>query len=92
LEAQLEAHKLKTSLLQQKLRSALDTLNHLQSQHSQELQEEKWKRQQEELKLRRYVDIVQAAEAERDDCREAVMELVLKGMYIDTAVDTTSAG
>lgn len=78
LEAQLEAHKTKIGLLQQRLMSALDTLDRLQSQYSLELDAEAHKRRHAETKLRRYMDTVQAAEVERDDLRDAVMKLVMK--------------
>jgi hypothetical protein len=82
LEAQLEAQKTKTSLLQQRLVSALDALDHLQTQYSLELDTEAGKRRHMETKLRRYLDTVQAAEVERDDLRDAVMKLVMKGGHM----------
>lgn len=84
---QLEAHKAKISLLQQKLVSALDTLDQVQAQHSLELDNEAQRRRHAETKLRRYMDTVQAAEIERDDLRDAVMKLVMKGGHMSTQED-----
>ena len=86
LEVQLEAQKTKTGLLQQRLITALDALDHLQTQYSLELDAEARKRRHAETKLRRYMDVVQAAEVERDDLRDAVMKLVMKGgsMFISS--------
>jgi hypothetical protein len=79
LRAQLEAYKTKTGLLQQRLASALASLDCVQNQHLLELDDEQRKRKHAETKLRRYVDVVQAAEVERDDLRDAVMKLVVRG-------------
>lgn len=69
--------------------SALDTLDRLQSQYSLELDAEAHKRRHAETKLRRYMDTVQAAEVERDDLRDAVMKLVMKGGHIVYSIKTT---
>jgi hypothetical protein len=82
LKAQLEAQKTKTGLLQQRLVSALDALDHLQTQHALELDTEAQKRRHAEAKLRKYMDTVQAAEVERDDLRDAVLKLVMKGGHM----------
>ena len=62
--------------------SAHDVLDHIQHQHLQQLDSETRRRKQAEVKLRRYIDAVQAAEVERDDLRDAVMKLVMKGGHI----------
>jgi hypothetical protein len=82
LKAQVEAHKTKTGLLQQRLASALASLDYVQNQHLLELASEQLQRKHAEAKLRRYIDVVQAAEAERDDLRDAVMKLVVKGAFL----------
>lgn len=82
LKAQVEAHKTKTGLLQQRLASALASLDYVQNQHLLELASEQLQRKHAEAKLRRYIDVVQAAEVERDDLRDAVMKLVVKGAFL----------
>jgi hypothetical protein len=81
LESQLQAHIARASLIQSRLLSTLDTLDALQTSHNLELASETQAKQRLSEKLDRYIDFVQAAEIEKDDLRDAVIQLVEKGGF-----------
>lgn len=79
VEAQLQAFKGRVSHVQARLLSTLDALDSLQSTHATELEEALQTEERLKGRLNRYGDIAQVAELERDDLRDAVIQLVEKG-------------
>jgi len=70
-----------TSHIQTRLLSTLDTLDALQVSHNRELAAETHAKERLSEKLDRYIGFVQAAEVEKDDLRDAVVQLVEKGGF-----------
>ena len=62
-----------------RLLSALDTLDAIQASHRVELREETHAKERLSKKLDQYLDFVRSVEAEKDDLRDAVIQLVEKG-------------
>ncbi|KAG5637237.1 hypothetical protein H0H81_005281 [Sphagnurus paluster] len=78
LESQIQAYKARISVLQQQKISALDTLDDLVQQHKQDLDQESTARQLLEHKLYKNREMLRAVERERDELRDAVLELIQK--------------
>ncbi|TFK39645.1 hypothetical protein BDQ12DRAFT_63224 [Crucibulum laeve] len=78
LEAKIQAYNARTSHIQTRLLSTLDTLDLMQNTHAEELKSLAQEKRQLEVKLGQYVQIVKSAETERDDMRDAVLQLVEK--------------
>lgn len=81
IETQLQAHIARTSHIQNRLLSTLDTLDAVQAAHVIELEAETSAKERLSQKLDRYLDFVQTAEKEKDDLRDAVIQLVKKGVF-----------
>lgn len=69
----------RTSILQSRLLSTLDTLDVIQSSQNNELNAMAQTNRRIKDKLDRYSAIVKAVELERDDMRDAILKLVEKG-------------
>jgi len=81
LENQVQAYISQTSHIQTRLLSTLDTLDAMQVLHNRELAAETHAKERLSDKLDRYIGFVQAAEVEKDDLRDAVVQLVEKGGF-----------
>lgn len=79
LEAQVRAYAARTSHIQNRLLATFDVLDNIQYSHAAELTSETRAKERLSDKLDRYIDVVQAAEMEKDDLRDAVNQLVEKG-------------
>jgi hypothetical protein len=75
----VQAYIARTSVLQSRLLSTLDTLDVIQSGQNNELDAMAQTNRRLKDKLARYSAIVKTAELERDDMRDAVLKLVEKG-------------
>lgn len=64
--------------MQTRLLSALDTLDVMQSKHSQEFSAWKQHRDRLQAQLNHYINVVKTVELEREDMRDAVLRLVEK--------------
>ena len=62
-----------------RLLSTLDTLDAIRASHRVELREETHTKERLSKKLDQYLDFVRSVEAEKDDLRDAVIQLVEKG-------------
>jgi len=74
-----QAYIARTSILQTRLITTLDTLDLLQRRHAEELASFTADRDRMKTQLQRYTDVVKSAESERDDMRDAVIKLIEKG-------------
>jgi hypothetical protein len=81
LECQVQAYISRTSHIHARLLSTLDTLDSLQASHNLELVSEANAKERLSGKLHRYIDFVREAEVEKDDLRDAVIQLVEKGGF-----------
>ena len=79
LETQLQAFAARTSNIQSRLLSTLDTLDILRHSHTIELTSETKAKEKLSDRLDHYIDYVKAVESERDDLRDAVALLIEKG-------------
>jgi hypothetical protein len=61
--------------------STLDTLDQVKNLQEQELVPVERENARLKAQLTRYVAVVKAAEAERDDLRDAVLRLIEKGVF-----------
>ena len=75
----MQAYIARTSILQSRLLSTLDTLDVIQSGQNNELDAMAQTNKRLKDKLLRYSAVVKMAELERDDMRDAVLKLVEKG-------------
>ena len=75
----MQAYIARTSILQNRLLSTLDTLDVIQSGQNNELDAMTQTNKRLKDKLLRYSAVVKMAELERDDMRDAVLKLVEKG-------------
>lgn len=75
----MQAYIARTSVLQSRLLSTLDTLDVIQSGQNNELDAMTQTNKRLNDKLLRYSAVVKMAELERDDMRDAVLKLVEKG-------------
>ena len=75
----MQAYIARTSILQSRLLSTLDTLDVIQSGQNNELDTMTQTNKRLKDKLFRYSAVVKMAELERDDMRDAVLKLVEKG-------------
>lgn len=75
----MQAYIARTSILQNRLLSTLDTLDVIQSGQNNELDAMAQTNKRLKDKLLRYSAVVKTAELERDDMRDAVLKLVEKG-------------
>jgi hypothetical protein len=75
----LQSYIARTSILQTRLITTLDTIDLLQRRHSDELARFTADRDRMKKQLQRYTDVVKSAESERDDMRDAVFKLIEKG-------------
>jgi hypothetical protein len=75
----VQAYIARTSILQSRLFSTLDTLDVIQSGQNNELDAMEQTNKRLNDKLLRYSAVVKMAELERDDMRDAVLKLVEKG-------------
>ena len=75
----MQAYIARTSILQSRLFSTLDTLDVIQSGQNNELDAMAQTNKRLNDKLLRYSAVVKMAELERDDMRDAVLKLVEKG-------------
>ena len=76
----MQAYIARTSILQSRLLSTLDTLDVIQSGQNNELDAMAQANKRLKDKLLRYSAVVKMAELERDDMRDAVLKLVEKGV------------
>lgn len=77
----MQAYNTRTSHIQSRLLSTLDTLDAVQSSHVEELDSERRAREVLHDRLGRYIDIANVSETEKDDLRDAVIKLVEKGGF-----------
>ena len=75
----MRAYIARTSILQSRLLSTLDTLDVIQSGQNNELDAMAKTNKRLKDKLLHYSSIVKMAELEKDDMRDAVLKLVEKG-------------
>ena len=75
----IQAYRARISHIQTRLLSTFDILHELRSSHARELSSETRAKERLSDKLDLYVDVVKAAEIERDDLKDAVLQLVEKG-------------
>jgi len=80
LETRIQAYITRVSQLQTRLLSTLDTLDQVKNSQAQELIPVERENARLKAQLNRYLAVVKAAEAERDDLRDAVLRLIEKGM------------
>ncbi|CAA7269861.1 unnamed protein product [Cyclocybe aegerita] len=78
LESRVQAYIARTSLLQTRLLSTLDTLDAQQAAHARELAALARDRERLKAKVHRYAEVVRIKEEERDDMRDAVLKLIEK--------------
>ncbi|KAA1475570.1 hypothetical protein DENSPDRAFT_910193 [Dentipellis sp. KUC8613] len=78
LELQLRAHECRASQLQERLLVTLDTLDATQLAHTQELMAEQREKEKLAHTVHVYAQSLRSVEAERDDLRDAVAQLVEK--------------
>ncbi|EPQ56773.1 hypothetical protein GLOTRDRAFT_121105 [Gloeophyllum trabeum ATCC 11539] len=78
LELEVQAFAARASHMQGRFLSTLDALDELEAKHRLELDESQQEIHQLRTNLSRYIARVEAAESERDDMRDAVMQLVEK--------------
>ncbi|KAG6887944.1 hypothetical protein C0995_011460 [Termitomyces sp. Mi166 len=83
LESQLQAYKARTSLLQQEHLFVLDTLNEIIQRDKEELEQERNARVVALSRLRKVQDRLRGVEAERDDCQEAILQLIKKDPLLE---------
>ncbi|KAG6900632.1 hypothetical protein C0993_007310 [Termitomyces sp. T159_Od127] len=76
LESQLQAYKARTSLLQQEHLGVLDTVYEIRQRHQEELEQACNARDLALSRLKIAKDRLRAVEAERDDYKEAVLQLI----------------
>lgn len=79
LETQAQLYISQNSLLRTRLNATLDELNTIHTSYNLQIASETCAKKQLSRKLDRYIDFVQDAEAERDDLRDVVNELIEKG-------------
>jgi len=79
LESRIQAYTTRVSQLQTRLLSTLDALDQVKSLQEQELVPVEHENALLKAQLHQYLAVVKAAEAERDDMRDAVLKLVEKG-------------
>jgi hypothetical protein len=79
VENQLQTYISRTSYIQARLLSTLDALDALQALHNRELASEIHAKRRLSDKLDRYINFVHAMETEKEDLRDAVVQLVEKG-------------
>jgi hypothetical protein len=82
----VQAYVARTSHIHSRLLSTLDTLDTLQTSHNVELASETHAKEHLSEKLDRYIDFVKSAEVEKDDLRDAVIQLVKKGEFAFTNI------
>ena len=82
----MQAYIARTSILQSRLLSTLDTLDVIQSGQNNELDAMAQANKRLKDKLLRYSAVVKMAELERDDMRDAVLKLVEKGVCVGLEV------
>ncbi|KAG6878875.1 hypothetical protein C0992_006964 [Termitomyces sp. T32_za158] len=82
LESQLQAYKARTSLLQQEYLSLLDTVYESKQRHKEELEQECNARDLAVSRLQTARDCLKAVEAERDDYKEVVLQLIERGAFL----------
>jgi hypothetical protein len=81
LRKSLAAHIAHATATNSRLTLALDTLDSVQCDHAFELAAEIQAKERLRDTLTRYLDIVKVAEIERDDLRDAVIELAEKSRF-----------
>ncbi len=79
LESRIQAYAGRISLLQSRLLATLDTLDVIQTNQAHELSSAASTQASFREQLDEYKKVVEAAELERDDLRDAVSELIKKG-------------
>jgi len=79
VENQLQAYISRTCHIHTRLLSTLDALDALQALHNRELASEIHATTRLSDKLDRYINFVHATETEKEDLRDAVVQLVKKG-------------
>ncbi|KAJ7719691.1 hypothetical protein DFH07DRAFT_859121 [Mycena maculata] len=84
----LEAHRAQAVGANSRLAMALDTIDAVQALHASELSAEIRDKERLHDTLMRYLDIVKVAEIERDDLRDAVIQLAEK---IESSTDDFTA-
>lgn len=80
MNVEILAHVARESNLQTRLLQTLDVLDEAQRTHASELKDLEQKYARLHQRFQRYVATISAFEAERDDLKESVLELVEKGM------------
>lgn len=76
----MQAYVARSSMLQSRLLSTLDSLDVLQRTHQEELSSITTERDGMKMELQRYVETVKTAESKQNDMRDAVMKLIEKGV------------
>ena len=79
LESRIQAYTTRVSQLQTQLLSTLDALDRVKNLQEQELVSVERENARLKAQLDRYLAVVKAAEAERDDMQDAVLKLIEKG-------------
>jgi chromosome segregation ATPase len=79
LESRIQAYTTRVSQLQTQLLSTLDALDQVKNLQEQELVPVERENARLKAQLNRYLAVVKAAEAERDDMQDAVLKLIEKG-------------
>ena len=79
LESRIQAYAGRISLLQSRLLATLDTLDVIQTNQAHELSSAARTQANLREQLDEYKKVVEAAELERDDLRDAVNSLIKKG-------------
>lgn len=82
LELQIQAYAAFTSHIQGRLLAALDAINDLKSIHTRELASTTQTNAKLVRKLARYQEKLNTVDIERDDLRDAVVQLVEKGEVV----------
>jgi hypothetical protein len=82
LDLQLEAYITRISQLQARLRFTVDTLDTMQNAHIQELATHIQGSVSLSEGLERYAGHVRAIEVEKDDLKDAVLQLIERGLFV----------
>lgn len=76
----------RSSHTQARLLTTLDALDALQSSHHEEREAMTRENARVRTQLQRYKDVARAAKAERDDMKDAVLQLIEKGRRYHTTI------
>ncbi|KAF9038129.1 hypothetical protein BJ165DRAFT_423534 [Panaeolus papilionaceus] len=82
LKLALQTQITRNSLIHSRLLATLDSLDLQQLTHHDEVMELKKARDLLKARLARYIGVVETTEAEKNDMRDAVLQLVQRGKYL----------